>query len=74
MGAPCTALACWFDALLCAGVTVDNMPPRAESSWFHGFLPLAEPIAVFAGDQLAWELSVSADGEQWNWQVDRIEG
>jgi protein arginine N-methyltransferase 1 len=67
-------LACWFDSLLCAGVTVDNMPPRTETSWSHGFLPLAEPIAVAAGDQLAWELSVSADGERWTWQVDRIAG
>lgn len=66
-------LASWFDALLCAGVTVDNMPPRADSSWSHGFLPLDEPIDVAAGDQLTWELSVSADGERWSWQVDRIE-
>ena len=66
-------LACWFDSLLCAGVTVDNMPPRTGSSWSHWFLPLAEPIAVSAGDQLSWELSVSADGEDWTWQVDRVE-
>lgn len=64
------ALACWFDALLCAGVTIDNHPPRAESSWSHGFLPLAEPLEVAPGDELAWELSISADGEQWSWQVD----
>lgn len=68
------ALACWFDSLLCPGVTVDNMPPRTETSWSHGFLPLAEPIAVAAGDQLAWELSVSADGERWTWRVDRLGG
>jgi len=67
-------LACWFDSLLCAGVTVDNLPPRAESSWSHGFLPITEPLAVTAGDRLAWELSVSADGEHWNWQVDRLDG
>lgn len=66
-------LACWFDSLLCAGVTIDNAPPRTESSWFHGFLPLSEPIAVSVGDQLTWELSVSADGEHWTWQVDRLE-
>lgn len=66
-------LACWFDALLCAGVTTDNAPPRTESSWFHGFLPLAEPMAVAAGEQLAWDLSVSADGERWSWHVARAE-
>jgi protein arginine N-methyltransferase 1 len=64
-------LACWFDSLLCAGVTTDNAPPRSESSWFHGFLPLAEPMAVAAGELLAWDLSVSADGEQWSWRLDR---
>ena len=68
------ALSCWFDALLCAGVTVDNMPPRTGSSWSHGFLPLDRPMAVSVGDQLTWELSVSADGEQWSWQVDRTDG
>lgn len=65
-------LACWFDSLLCAGVTVDNLPPRSGSSWSQGFLPLAEPEAVYAGDQLSWELSVSADGQDWTWQVERV--
>jgi hypothetical protein len=66
-------LACWFDSLLCPGVTVDNHPPRTGSSWSHGFLPLAEPLAVSVGDQLTWDLSVSADGEQWRWRVERAE-
>ena len=66
-------LACWFDSLLCAGVTVDNLPPREDSSWSHGFLPLAEPLTVTAGEQLHWKLSVSADGEHWTWLLDRIE-
>lgn len=65
-------LACWFDALLCAGITVDNLPPRSDSSWSQGFLPLADPMAVSAGDQMSWELSVSADGQDWTWQVDRV--
>jgi protein arginine N-methyltransferase 1 len=67
------ALACWFDSLLCPGVTIDNHPPRAASSWSHGFLPLAEPIEVEPGDELVWQVSVSADGEHWTWQVDRID-
>ena len=66
-------LAVWFDSLLCAGVTVDNLPPREHSSWSHGFLPLADPIAVSAGDQFTWALSVSADGEHWTWQIDPID-
>jgi len=63
-------LACWFDSLLCTGVTVHNYPPREHSSWSHGFLPLAEPLKVSAGDRLSWELSVSADGAHWTWQVE----
>ncbi len=63
-------LACWFDSLLCPGVTVDNLPPRADSSWSHGFLPLAEPVEVRSGDQFAFELSVSADGETWRWRIE----
>jgi SAM-dependent methyltransferase len=66
-------LACWFDALLGPGVTVHNMPPRSESSWSHGFLPLAEAVEVSAGDRFRWEVSVSADGEHWTWQVDRLD-
>ena len=66
-------LAVWFDSLLCPGVTVDNSPPRTGSSWSLGFLPLAEPLAVTAGEQLTWELAVSADGQDWVWQVDRAD-
>ena len=66
-------MACWFDSLLCAGVTVDNLPPREDSSWSHGFLPLAEPLDVSAGDQFTWELTVSADGEHWTWKIDPVE-
>jgi SAM-dependent methyltransferase len=65
-------LACWFDSLLCPGVTVDNSPPRSVSSWSQGFLPLAAPVAVSAGDDFSWELSVSPDGEHWTWQVERV--
>lgn len=65
-------LACWFDSLLCPGVTVDNLPPRQGSSWSQGFLPRAEPLEVSAGDELSWELSVSPDGHHWTWQVDRL--
>ena len=66
-------MACWFDSMLCAGVTADNMPPREDTSWSHGFLPLAESLEVSAGDRFSWEVSVSAAGEQWTWQLDRIE-
>ncbi len=65
-------LTCWFDSLLCAGVTIDNAPPRPDSSWSQGFMPLAEPLEVSPGDELGWELSVSPDGHHWTWQVSRL--
>ena len=67
-------LGCWFDSLLSPGVTVDNLPPRTGSSWSQGFLPVAEPLEVHAGDELTWELAVSAYGEHWTWKVDRSPG
>ena len=65
-------LACWFDSLLSPGVVVHNMPPRGVSSWSHGFLPIARAVEVHAGDRFRWDLSVSADGEHWDWQLDRL--
>ncbi len=63
-------LAVWFDSLLCPGVTADNSPPREGSSWSQGFLPLAEPVDVAAGDRFNYELSVTADGETWTWSIE----
>ena len=67
-------LGCWFDTLLSAGVTADNVPARAGSSWGHGFLPLPEPVDVRPADHLRWELSVSANGHHWTWSVEVIDG
>ena len=66
-------LACWFDSLLCPGVSVDNNPTREGSSWSQGFMPLLEPIEVIAGDRFSWEVSASADGETWTWQVTPVD-
>ncbi len=65
-------LACWFDSLLCPGVTVDNNPTREGSSWSQGFMPIAEPIDVRAGDLFGWQVSASADGERWTWHVEPV--
>ena len=51
------------------GVTVDNTPADGHSSWGHGFLPLEEPRTVRRGEELAWSLTVSADGHHWTWDV-----
>ncbi len=63
-------LACWFDALLAPSITVDNSPPRTETSWGHGFMPIEQPLTVHHGQVLGWSLSVSAGGHHWTWHVD----
>jgi protein arginine N-methyltransferase 1 len=62
-------LACWFDADLAAGIAISNSPPTVAPSWAQGFLPIEQPLAVSSGDRLTWRLTVSADGEDWSWQV-----
>lgn len=62
-------LACWFDALLAPGVTVDNSPPRTETSWGHGFMPLGDPLTVPRGQVLDWSIQVSANGHHWTWEI-----
>ena len=66
-------LACWFDALLSPGITVDNSPPRTETSWGHGFLPVEQPLVVCVGQELGWSLSISANGHHWSWHVEDLE-
>ncbi len=66
-------LACWFDSLLSAGVTIDNPPPRSESSWYHGFLPLAQPLAVSAGSPDLGPDGARPTASGWTWRVERCE-
>lgn len=64
-------LGCWFKGELSAGIWIDTVPPNGCKSWFHGFLPLAKPIRVEAGDQVHVELEVSENGSRWEWGVGR---
>jgi protein arginine N-methyltransferase 1 len=64
-------LACWFDADLADAITISNSPPTSSPSWAQGYLPIAQPLAVTTGDQLRWEIAVSADGEDWTWRISR---
>lgn len=63
-------LVCWFDAEVGGGYWVDNQPPAQAPSWSQGFLARSEPIAVSAGQDLAWEISASENGQQWQWLVE----
>jgi hypothetical protein len=59
----------WFRSTLSAGVSISNAPPNAVPSWDQGFLPLEEPIGVHAGESVGFEVSASASGADWAWQV-----
>jgi precorrin-6B methylase 2 len=67
-------LACWFRAELAEGITLTNLPPTPAPSWAQGFLAVPRPLDVKAGDLLAWELSVSAGGDDWRWRITRVGG
>jgi len=66
--------AVWFEADLADGVTLTNAPstaPASEASigahWWHGFLPLADELAIAAGDDLDLHVQVN-DGRVWRWR------
>jgi protein arginine N-methyltransferase 1 len=59
----------WFRSTLSAGISITNAPPKAVPSWDQGFLPLEEPIGVHAGESVCFEVSASASGADWIWQV-----
>ncbi len=59
----------WFRSKLTTGISITNAPPNAVPSWEHGFLPLDQPIEVHADEPLTFEISSSASGAEWTWQV-----
>jgi len=59
----------WFRATLMTGISITNEPPNTVPSWDQGFLPLEEPIGVHAGESVCFEVSASATGAEWIWQV-----
>lgn len=67
--APVHGIGLWFRSDLTSNVTITNAPPNAVPSWEQGFLPLDETIQVAAGDQVRIDMSSSADGADWTWQV-----
>jgi type I protein arginine methyltransferase len=63
-------LAGFFAARLAEGITLSNDPRRATVCYVPALLPLAEPLALDAGDELAIEVS-TYDGLDWSWDVER---
>ncbi len=63
-------LAGFFAARLAEGITLSNDPRQATVSYVRALLPLAEPLALGPGDELAIEVSTH-DGREWSWGVER---
>jgi protein arginine N-methyltransferase 1 len=61
----------WFEAELVPGIALSNAPPNRAPSWKQGLLPLEEPLAVHAGDNLHVRIrSDMKDGHcHWWWHV-----
>ena len=59
----------WFRSSLAPNTSITNSPPNAVPSWEQGFLPLYEPIEVHAGEPVHFEVSSTASGDEWTWQV-----
>jgi type I protein arginine methyltransferase len=63
-------LAGFFAARLAEGITLSNDPRQASVSYVRALLPLAEPLTLDRGDELAIEVS-TYDGHEWSWRVER---
>jgi protein arginine N-methyltransferase 1 len=63
-------LAGFFSAQLAEGIVLTNDPREATVSYVRALLPLAEPLALEAGDELAVDVSTH-DGREWSWRVER---
>ena len=63
-------LAGFFAARLADGITLSNDPHQATVSYMRALLPLAEPLALDAGDELSVEVCTD-DGRDWSWRVER---
>ncbi|MDX2379002.1 MAG: 50S ribosomal protein L11 methyltransferase [Acidimicrobiia bacterium] len=62
-------IACWFRSELAPGIMLTNAPPTPAPSWGQGFLAVPRPLDVKAGDILAWDLRVGANGADWAWSI-----
>jgi protein arginine N-methyltransferase 1 len=65
----CHGIGGWFRARLTESITLSNAPPLATPSWNHGFLPLAQPLPVAAGEVFSLRLGVQGNGSLWQWEV-----
>ena len=59
----------WFRAALTASVGITTDPAGSQTSWGHLCLPIAEPIRVETGDEVAISLTSVGGGSLLRWEV-----
>lgn len=59
----------WFRAYLGWDVAIDNRPGDGSASWSQVFLPLEDPIAVSAGEEIDIAVQANATGTRWSWST-----
>jgi protein arginine N-methyltransferase 1 len=61
-------LSVWFDTVLADEVGFSNAPGQPELVYSRAFFPLAEPVAVSAGDEVAVRFDAHLVGDDYVWQ------
>ncbi len=60
-------LALWFDSVLGDGIGFSNAPGQPKAIYGNAFFPLAEPVALNAGDTIALKLRADLVGDDYVW-------
>jgi protein arginine N-methyltransferase 1 len=61
-------IAVWFDTVLAEDVGFSNAPGQPELIYGQAFFPLAEPVALSAGDEVAVRFDAHLVGDDYVWQ------
>jgi protein arginine N-methyltransferase 1 len=77
-GATIFGFALWWECTLVPGVVLSTSPFGARTHWDQIYLPLLEPLAVRAGDELALDVSSETGGGEGGidvrWSVEQRRG
>ncbi len=62
-------LCAWFDVRLSPGVAFSTSPDAPATHWQQTLFPLAEPLAVRAGEPVRVRFHPGTAGQTWRWAV-----
>jgi protein arginine N-methyltransferase 1 len=60
----------WFETQLVEGIGFSTIPGSEETVYGHGFLPLLEPVALEAGEEVRVELHADPVSSDYVWRWD----